>query len=87
MKLALKMSKVGDEGFEVSLTFEAFPAALSFLCGVADGFLGRPRRAETVVPPKMTPAYWNGTAAIFVCDCGESVVCGQFHLMGPRCGR
>ena len=87
MRLALKMTKVGDEGFEVALTFEAFPAAFSFLCGVADGFLGRPVRTATAVPPKMKPAYWNGTPTMFVCDCGEGVSAGQYHVMGPRCSK
>ncbi len=87
MRLALKMSKVGDEGFEVALTFEAFPAALSFLRGVAEGFVDRPCHAETAVPPKMSPGYLNGTAAVFVCDCGEAVPTGQFHVTGPRCGK
>ena len=87
MRLALKMSKVGDEGFEVSLAFEAFPAAFSLLRGVAEGFIGRPRHVETAVPPKMKPAYWNGTPTMFVCDCGEGVSAGQYHVMGPRCGK
>lgn len=87
MRLALKMSKVGDEDFEVAITFEAFPAALSFLRNIAEGFLDRPRRAEAVVPPKMKPAYWNGTAAAFVCDCGETVPAGQIHVMVPRCSK
>jgi hypothetical protein len=87
MRLSLKMSKVGDDGFEVSLTFEAFPAALSALCAVADGFLNRPRHAAAVAPPKMQPAYRNGTHAVFVCGCGESVSALQFHAMGPRCNK
>ena len=87
MRLALKMSKAGDEGFEVALTFEAFPASLSLLRGVAEGFVGRLCHAEKIVPPKMKPAYWNGTPAVFVCDCGEDVSAGQYHVMGPRCSK
>lgn len=45
----------------------------------------RARPTERSVPPHMKPAYYNGSAATFLCHCGDPVAPGDYHQTSARC--
>jgi hypothetical protein len=37
------------------------------------------------VPPHMKPAYYNGSATVYLCHCGDPVPAGEYHQTSARC--